>query len=607
LVEALPGATTARNAKGLLIGTALVFAVAGLATSFGVGEHAHMYLLLLGAAIVSCVAVEQVIRNSTGGQKKQLRLFHWTVALVVAYDLFVFSDALLFEAIDENLWAVRGYIAAATVPIFVLGAKRHAEWTETLFISRRFVFYAATLTAVGAYLIAMSIGAWLIREQGWEWGSAVQAGYLAAAMGVLVAAVSSARLRAELRVFINKNFYRNRYDYREEWLRLTRTLSGSDPALPLDERAIKALCEIVDGAGGQLWLDRESRGVFEPCGAWQTPFPTREYGQDSVLVRFLKDFQWVIDSRQYERDPEHYQNSFRDSPDALPLDTLIVPLVHERNLLGFAFLRGAARRSGLNYEDHDLLKTAGRQVAAFLAHDLARERLAEARQFDAFHRLSAFVMHDLKNVLAQQRLLVANAKRFRDRPEFVDDVISTVDNGVQRIQRLLRQLEQGNAVSTTQRVELNKVILRAASICSDNGKAPCSFLNGPSLWVAANAEQLTNVLVHVMQNAQDASSLDTPVLVTLGLAADGRALIEVRDRGRGMSAEFIRRRLFKPFESTKGTAGMGIGAYQAREMVRGFGGELTVSSEVGRGTVVSITLPQERASERVERVKSTKT
>jgi putative PEP-CTERM system histidine kinase len=312
-------------------------------------------------------------------------------------------------------------------------------------------------------------------------------------------------------------------------------------------------------------------------------------------VRFLKQQQWVVDSREYEDDPERYQHAFRDAREELPTQSLIVPLVHQNELLGILRMKRPAGLGELNYEDHDLLKTAGRQVAAFLAHDLARERLAETRQFDAYHKLSAFVMHDLKNVLAQQALVVSNAKKFRSRPEFVDDVISTVERGVQRMHRVLRSLEQGAPVASLQRVELNKLILRVVSACSDAGKTPCTFTgNPPSFWVRANADQLASVLTHVIQNAQDATTDGTAVTVSV-CEEDQRAVVEIRDRGVGMSEEFVRRRLFKPFDSTKGSAGMGIGAYQAREIVRGLGGDLVVASESGRGTLVTITLPQERA------------
>jgi signal transduction histidine kinase len=88
--------------------------------------------------------------------------------------------------------------------------------------------------------------------------------------------------------------------------------------------------------------------------------------------------------------------------------------------------------------------------------------------------------------------------------------------------------------------------------------------------------------------------------VRLELTEGGRATITVKDDGPGMSEEFIRRQLFKPFETTKGASGMGIGAYQAREIVRGLGGDLTVASEVGRGTEIRISLRCEQAADRAD-------
>jgi signal transduction histidine kinase len=142
---------------------------------------------------------------------------------------------------------------------------------------------------------------------------------------------------------------------------------------------------------------------------------------------------------------------------------------------------------------------------------------------------------------------------------------------------------------------LSKIVLRAVSACADNGKAPCSFAAGSVFWVRAHADQLTSVVTHMIQNAQDAMTRGGVVAVSLGEGPDGRAVIEIRDTGKGMSEEFVRRKLFKPFETTKGSSGMGIGAYQAREVVRELGGELTVASEAGKGTIVRIILPHERS------------
>jgi putative PEP-CTERM system histidine kinase len=256
----------------------------------------------------------------------------------------------------------------------------------------------------------------------------------------------------------------------------------------------------------------------------------------------------------------------------------------------------------LNYEDHDLLKTAGRQVAAFLAHDLAMEQLSQTRQFEAYNKLSAFVMHDLKNLLSQQALLVENAKKHQHRPEFVADVIKTVDHGVQRMRRLLRQLERDAPSAQEQRVELNALVQEAVSACSRNGAVSPTVNGYKPLWVHAQMDRLASVVGHVIANAQEATKAGDSIKVSVG-ERDGKALIEVRDSGAGMSEEFIRRRLFKPFDTTKGSAGMGIGVYQAREVIRSLGGDMTVSSSVGSGTTVSIVLPIARpAADRVSGV-----
>ncbi len=124
----------------------------------------------------------------------------------------------------------------------------------------------------------------------------------------------------------------------------------------------------------------------------------------------------------------------------LPRDSLIVPLDRQGYLQGFVVLTKPVGLLSLNFEDHDLLKTAGRQVAAVLAQALAQEELAETRQFEALNRLSAFLMHDLKNIVAEQELVLANAQRFRHRADFIDDAFATIRGGTERIKRVLERL-----------------------------------------------------------------------------------------------------------------------------------------------------------------------
>jgi signal transduction histidine kinase len=128
-------------------------------------------------------------------------------------------------------------------------------------------------------------------------------------------------------------------------------------------------------------------------------------------------------------------------------------------------------------------------------------------------------------------------------------------------------------------------------------------------WVDADPERLTMIVEHVIRNAQDATSEDGSVILSMTLDGGGDSAngalpvgetsqlrvptvaLAVADSGTGMSAEFISERLFKPFDTTKGSKGMGIGAYQVREYVKSLGGTVDVTSRVGQGTRITLRIP----------------
>jgi putative PEP-CTERM system histidine kinase len=230
-------------------------------------------------------------------------------------------------------------------------------------------------------------------------------------------------------------------------------------------------------------------------------------------------------------------------------------------------------------------------VAVVLAQALAQERLAETRQFEAVNKLTTFLMHDLKNLIAQQGLVVSNAQRFRHRPEFIDDAVTTVKSGVDRMKKVLHQLQQaGQMAAGSSRVDVSKVLMEVRSHCADREPVPTLDTAGSGIFVAIDKDRLASVLTHLIRNAQDATPPDGRVNV--GMVDHGDSVVvSVVDNGRGMDAAFIRDRLFRPFDSTKGAQGMGIGAYQVRDIVRSAGGEVEVESEVGKGTAFRVKLP----------------
>ena len=318
----------------------------------------------------------------------------------------------------------------------------------------------------------------------------------------------------------------------------------------------------------------------------------RALAADAPLVRFLEQRQWVIQLDEYADTPELYGDLVL--PDWLREGLrawLVVPLLHGEQLEGFLVLAEARARQQLNWEDRDLLKTAGRQAASHVALLETAEALWEARQFEAFHRLSAYVVHDLKNIAAQLALVVANASRHRHNPAFVDDAFETVANATERMNRLLGQLRKGSlpGAGLARPVAVADAVRQAVTARAGQAPAPGLCIEAEP-WVAVERERLVAVLEHLLQNAQEATRADGLVAVTIS-QADTMAVVAVRDTGCGMDERFVRERLFRPFTTTKGNAGMGIGVYESREFARAAGGELTVQSQPDQGTTFWLRLP----------------
>ena len=312
---------------------------------------------------------------------------------------------------------------------------------------------------------------------------------------------------------------------------------------------------------------------------------------DSPLAHFLQEREWVIDLVHWRRDPARYDNL--SLPNWLASQTrawLVVPLMQENQMLGFVVLMGSQPLGKLTWEDTDLLKTVGRQVASYLAQHQAAQALAQARQFDAYHRLTAFIMHDLKNLIAQQSLVVQNAARHKNNPAFIEDVIRTVDNSVTRMNQLLDQLQRGESQARPRRTALRDILAELIGKQGSLQPVPNLQVLDDDIDVLADPQGLAAVLGHVVRNAQEATARDGHVQVRLRREG-ASAIVEIEDNGAGMEPAFVSERLFRPFDSTKGSKGMGIGAYQVREFVRAAGGDVHVRSTLGKGTTFRIALP----------------
>jgi len=554
-------------------------------------------LYLLGfvlLAIIGLTLVEQLFRNTRIEERWSIKFLCLGLGGMFAYDFFLYSEALLFKHINADLWGARGMINALVAPLIAVSAARNPEWSLDVFVSRRVVFHSAALLGAGVYLLAMAAGGYYIRIYGGSWGGIAQVTFLFGAAIILLLLMFSGTLRAKLKVFLNKHFYSYKYDYRDEWLKFIGTLSSGVADEHLRERAIKGLAEIMDCPAGMLWMAGES-GDFEPVAHWNMSDPVDEKERaDGSLARFMQERQWVINLDEYDSEPEFYEGL--ELPEWLirlsKTAWLVVPLIHHDALLGFVALARPRTTRSFNWEDSDLLKTAGRQAASYLALWETTQALVDARQFEAFNRLSAYVVHDLKNLAAQLALVVSNAEKHINNPEFMKDAIGTVDNAVAKMNRMLAHLRNKGtrSQSSSEAVELVKLLCevnQARGLCQPIPKLKCEK---HGMYVTADRDRLGAVVEHIIQNAQEATPSDGKVQVRLKQEG-AYAVIEVEDNGCGMDAEFVRERLFRPFDTTKGNAGMGIGAYESREFVHSLGGQVDVRSRLGEGALFRIALP----------------
>ena len=550
----------------------------------------------LAFSLLGLVLVEQLFRNTPLAERWAIKYLCLGLGGLFAFDFYLYSDAFLLHDISPAIWTARGYINVMVVPLILVSAARNPLWSLDVHVSRGFVFHTATLLGAGLYLLAMAGGGYYIRLYGGEWGGLVQLVFFFAAGMLLVVLLFSGQMRARLRVFLSKHFFNYRYDYREEWLRFIDSLSSEELDQDLRRRVIQAMAQIVESPGGLLWQRGEGGGL-QPTANWNMPEVRQAVADDEPLPRFLNERGWIVELDQVAREPESYAGlTLPGWLQQLPDGWLLVPLFNMSELLGFVVLARPRTPLQVNWEVRDLLITTGRQSASYLALLAANEALVDARQFEAFNRLSAYVVHDLKNLVAQLSLVVSNAERHRDNPAFVEDAFATVDNAVRKMNRLLAQLRKGRMAGQPRKsVELGRLLEEVVASHAGQRPVPTLSLPGEGLAVTADADRLAAVIGHLVQNAQDATDADGEIQVRLWREGE-RAMIEIEDSGCGMDAAFVRERLFRPFDTTKGNAGMGIGVYESREFIHSLGGSLEVHSEPGVGTTFRIALGLATAS-----------
>ena len=504
-----------------------------------------------------------------------------------AYDVNLYTVTLLGYDATTPLLTGQALLALLLVPVFAIGARRKENWQIAL--SRKATFQTLTVIALGMYFIAMAaiarVGVWLRGDLGPV--LALTAGVLVSSLGLYF--LLSSHGRAWLKVILTKHLFKHRYDYREEWLRFSATIGEAATSFSIEEKVVKSVAEILDAPAGLL-LMVEGENQFCPTAQWNWPGRVLRQTALSLPAALLDQLEAgrVITPSELRATAADISNT-GNWPATREETWIIVPLIRLRSLIGIIMLARPQLDRDLDWEDFDLLKVVGQQAAVHIADAQRETELEESRRFDEFNRRFAFIIHDIKNVVSQLSLLASNAREHGANPQFQADMAESLANAVQKMNGLLSKLATDRTVHSTimQSVSVHDLLRDIAQ--GRVHQHPIILHNVEDVWVVADKEKLGLALEHLTQNAIEASPAASPIYLS-SQARDGRGVISIADQGHGMSAEFIRKHLFKPFVSTK-AGGFGIGAAESRALVNSMGGTLTVNSVEGEGSLFTIGLP----------------
>jgi len=590
------------------LGLVELLQIALLAARSQIGGPPEIDVLFLRFAItfrlLFCIGALVLVHNLYAGASAQARqALRWpatALGVMWLYDLNLYTIAYLDDALPVMLLDLRSVALAVGIALLAMGTVRNRG--ELLFRpSRSFTFQSFSLLLIGAYLVVMVVIAQGLAYMGSDYGRMLQTGFILLASVVALTVLPSKKMRGWLRVTLSKNLFQHRYDYRAEWLRFTETIGRAGPqAAPLPERAVQAVADITDSPAGLLLTPREEGGLGLEA-RWQWPdIEVPAMAIDTLGARFLADNQFIVDLDEIRSGAESGVPRV-STPEWLVDDAstwALVPLLHYERLVGVVVLARPSVARQLDWEDFDLLRVVGRQLASYLAERNSQDALGEAQRFDEFNRRIAFVMHDIKNLASQLSLLAGNAEKHADKPEFRADMILTLRNSTDKLQALLARLSRYGAHGGKEREAVRLDALLGRIEAQYRGKHDVVVPQREECEVKADAEALEQALVHLVQNAIEASEGNAPVFLDLR-REPGNAVVEVVDSGEGMSPEFIRTKLFKPFHSSK-AGGFGIGAFEARELVRAMGGQLEVESREELGTRFIIRLPLNETAELIK-------
>lgn len=443
------------------------------------------------------------------------------------------------------------------------------------------------LIAVALYLIGFGVTGEGMKHFGSGFQSAmILALVLVSGLG-LFGIFLSETVRRKIRVCIHKKFYQNKYDYRNQWLQFTDRLSSSNTSEELLRSIVSGFCETFGMGTGVLFCLNQERDTYTGTVAVSMDAVAITFSSTDEIILSLTNSRWIVDLRDNVTivQNEQHREFFKEQSACF-----IIPLHMQKGLDGFILLGRPLNADELyTYEDFDLMRTLARQASSALLNLRLSEQLLCSRELAAMGKVSAFVMHDLKNLVSTLSLSLENAQQYLALPEFQHDLLNSLGITVFRMQTLisrLRELPEKSGLQCSP-VDLLQMAHETAALV----KGSALQVTGTRVIADGDRDELQKVALNLMLNAVEATEGNRPVQVEVG--EQELPYLRVIDQGCGIPDAYLQHVLFTPFMSTK-KHGLGIGLYQSKQIVEAHGGSIEVISKLDHGTEFTVWLPKQQ-------------
>ncbi len=560
------------------------------------GYGFSVFLLFMLTVILA--NFEMTLRSADLEQRWRIKYLILGLGSIFAVMIYVLSQALLFSSIGQDFSPMISSVILVGCGLVTFSLARYRLLDVDVFLSRYVVYNSITLIAVGLYLLIVGGALQAIRSFGG--GFNLYLGSLFVFLSVLLMAVLllSYNVRKRVKIFIDRNFFKYKYDYRKEWLELTERLSSKLNIPELLPPLANMIFETFWIKRTILWLYDDQKREFRIVPPTDDP-STHSMKWEPELIQALqdKDYPLVLDDPQGDRKKDAVPNGLPDARLKAVFRSMgisiLVPLVVEKQLIGILGLSRSHSSAPLNHEDFDLMKTMAKQAASSILNAKLSQRLVNSKELETFHSFSIFLLHDLKNFVSMISLVVENMNQNFDNPEFRKDALASLTLTAEKMKRLMERLvalSRAPAPSYVS-IDLNAVVQEALAEAGKSIKSEIIRDIHELPAIHADPVQIKQVVTNLLLNAEEAITGKGEIRLTTAVQ-DDMVILSVTDNGCGISAEFLEHRLFKPFSTTK-SQGFGIGLYQLKSILEAHGGRIQASSDAGKGSTFTVTLPIE--------------